>query len=63
MKIILTKKEIEEIILDYVCETVAEEFNNVRISDYSADYCVVTYVEPTPEEKWENIKKEFGLQA
>ena len=66
MKVTFTKAEVEEILLNYVSEMIVIEdnfFNNVRISDYSSDYCTVTYVEPTQEEKWENIKKEFGLAA
>ena len=64
MKVTFTKAEVEEILLNYVSEMIVIEdnfFNNVRISEYSADYCVVTYVPLTQEQKLDNMAKALGI--
>jgi len=51
MKIIFTRKEIEEIILAHVHREVYDEFNTIEIQNWRNDeFVIVTYVEPTPEE-------------
>jgi hypothetical protein len=55
MKIIFTRPEIEEIVLNYIrIQCGLTSFNKVELDSYSYrnDYCVATYVEPKePEEK------------
>jgi hypothetical protein len=48
MKVCFTEREVEQIIIEYVQRTVTQKLNEVRINNYSGDYCVVTYVEPEP---------------
>lgn len=51
MKIIFSKKEIEEIILAYVHRECFEEFNTIEIQNWRIDeFAIVTYVEPIIEE-------------
>ena len=51
MKIIFTKKEIEEIILDHVHREIYKEFDTIEIKNWNTEeFVTVSYVEPTFEE-------------
>ena len=51
MKIIFSKKEIEEIILAHVHREVLDEFNDVEFQNWKSDeFVIVTFFEPTIEE-------------
>jgi hypothetical protein len=54
MKICFTEKEVEEIVLEFVQRTITPKLNHIRLSNYAADYCVVTQREPEETEKSES---------
>lgn len=49
MKICFTEKEVEEIVLEFVQRTITPKLNHIRLSNYAADYCVVTQKEEQEE--------------
>jgi hypothetical protein len=51
MKIIFTKREVEDILLAYVHREVHEEFNKVELRSYSEDeFVTVSWSDETEEE-------------
>ena len=54
MKICFTEKEVEEIVLEFVQRTITPKLNHIRLSNYAADYCVVTQREPEETEESES---------
>lgn len=48
MKICFTQEEVKKIVLDYAQRVLNAELNHVELSNYSYDYCTLTYVEPEP---------------
>jgi hypothetical protein len=46
MKVIFTEEEVQQIVLEFVQRTLTPKLNNVRISNYSMDYCIVTVEQP-----------------
>ena len=45
-----TEDEVKQIVLEFVQRTLTPKLNSVRISNYSADYCVITVQEPEEPE-------------